>query len=221
MSIVNINLYKKAKNIADQIYEKPSAYKSMFIVKKYVELGGTYTDNNKPTNGLNQWINEKWIDIGDKDYPVYRPTVRINKNTPLLPSEIDSKNLVEQINLKQIIRGDSNLPKFIPKTKEEELHNYSNFNTVYKNAKKYFKNIDFNIDISTHKNKKFMIHSKESNKWIHFGQFGYEDFTKHLDDSRRKLYIKRASKIKGNWENDPYSPNNLSLHILWGWTGNK
>jgi hypothetical protein len=220
MSIVNINLYKKAKNIADQTYDKPSAYKSMFIVKKYKELGGTYS-GNKPTNGLTQWIDEKWEDIGDSNYPVYRPTKRINKNTPLLDSEIDSKNLVEQIKLKQIIKGDSNLPKFIQKSKEDEIHNYSNLETVLKNSKKYFKNTNFNIDISTRKNKKFMIFNKETNKFIHFGQFGAEDFTKHLDDVRRKLYIKRASKIKGNWENDKYSPNNLSLHILWDWDGDK
>jgi hypothetical protein len=219
MSIANINLYKKAQNIADKTYEKPSAYKSMFIVKKYKELGGTYS-GDKPTTGLNQWINEKWIDIGDKNYPVYRPTKRINKNTPLLYSEIDNKNLVEQIKLKQIIKGDSNLPKFIPKNKEEEIHNYSNLKTVYKNAKKYFKNTNFNIDISTRKNKKFMIFNPNLNKWIHFGDSNYEDFTKHLDDERRHRYINRASKIKGNWK-DKYSPNNLSLHILWDWDGDK
>lgn len=37
-------LYKKAKKIADDVYKKPSAYKSGFIVKKYKELGGTYTN---------------------------------------------------------------------------------------------------------------------------------------------------------------------------------
>jgi hypothetical protein len=134
MSIKNINLYKKAQKIADQIYDKSSAYKSMFIVKKYKELGGKYI-GDKPNNGITQWINEKWTDVGNKDYPVYRPTIRINNTTPLLDSEIDSKNLVDQIKLKQIIRGNSNLPKFIPKTKEEELKKYSNFMTVYKNAK--------------------------------------------------------------------------------------
>jgi hypothetical protein len=41
-----------------------------------------------------------------------RPTVRINKRTPLLASEINKKNLQEQIKLKQIFKGDKNLPKF-------------------------------------------------------------------------------------------------------------
>ena len=31
--------------MADEIYEKPSAYKSGYIVKKYKELGGKYTGN--------------------------------------------------------------------------------------------------------------------------------------------------------------------------------
>ena len=35
------------------------------------------------------------------------------------------------------------------------------------------------------------------------------------DEERKKRYLKRASNIRGNWKNNPYSPNNLSLHILW------
>ena len=218
MSIANNNLYKKAQKIADQIYDKPSAYKSMFIIKKYKELGGKYI-GDKPNNGITQWINEKWTDIGNEDYPVFRPTKRINKNTPLLVNEIDNKNLVDQIKLKQIIKGNSNLPKFVRKSKEEELKSYSNIERVYKNAKKYFKNNDFNIDISTRKDKKFMIYNPETNRWVHFGQFGAKDFTKTLDDGKRERYISRASKIKGLWRDDKYSPNNLSLWILWEWDG--
>jgi hypothetical protein len=48
-------------------------------------------------------------------YPVYRPTVRVNKQTPLLVSEIDPKNLKQQIKLKQKIKGEKNLPKFLKK----------------------------------------------------------------------------------------------------------
>jgi hypothetical protein len=104
-------LYAKVKKMADQIYEKPSAYKSGYIVKKYKELGGEYIDDNQPKE-LQRWIKEKWVDIGKKDYPVYRPTVRINKQTPLLVSEIDPKQLKEQIKLKQKIKGSKNLPPF-------------------------------------------------------------------------------------------------------------
>jgi hypothetical protein len=110
--IDNPILYKKAKQIADSKYKKPSAYKSGFIVKTYKELGGTYTDDNKKKN-LKRWFKEEWKDIGGLDYPVYRPTKKINKYTPLTPYEIDPYNLQQQIYLKQILRGQHNLPKFI------------------------------------------------------------------------------------------------------------
>jgi hypothetical protein len=64
-------------------------------------------------------------------------------------------------------------------------------------------------------NKKFMI-MNDDKKWIHFGQLGYEDFTKHLDEQRRELYLKRATKIKkGQWKTNIYSPNMLSIVLLW------
>ena len=53
------------------------------------------------------------------------------------------------------------------------------------------------------------------NKWVHFGQMGYEDYTKHKDDDRRKNYLNRSSNIKGQWKSNKYSPNNLSIHLLW------
>jgi hypothetical protein len=115
MSIPNDKkLYEKAKAIADSTYSKPSAYKSGFIVKTYKSLGGTYKDAEKK-QGLRQWFDEKWEDVGDKTYPVFRPTKRINKDTPLLAFEIDPENLKRQVALKQKIRGNKNLPPFKPK----------------------------------------------------------------------------------------------------------
>jgi hypothetical protein len=109
--INNPKLYKKSKKIADKKYKKPSAYKSGFIVKKYKELGGTYT-NDKKTKKLSRWFKEKWKDVGNKKYPVYRPSRRISKKTPLLVKEINKNNLKKQIKLKQKIKGVHNLPKF-------------------------------------------------------------------------------------------------------------
>ena len=107
----NQKLYDKVKQEADKIYEKPSAYKSGYIVKKYKELGGTYTSDKKPKD-LERWFDEKWSDVGGMEYPVYRPTKRLNKETPLLPNEIEPKNLLLQSILKQIIKGNKNLPPF-------------------------------------------------------------------------------------------------------------
>jgi len=107
----NIDLYNEVKEHANDIYKKPSAYKSGFIIKEYKRLGGTFKNDNteKP---LKRWYLEKWKDIADLDYPVYRPTKRINSKTPLTVNEIDKNNLKKQILLKQVIKGEHNLPKF-------------------------------------------------------------------------------------------------------------
>jgi hypothetical protein len=92
-----------------------------------------------------------------------------------------------------------------------DISNYSNVSLAQKKATKY---IGKKIYLSTHKDKKYMVQNP-SGKWDHFGAMGYEDNTKHQDDNRRQRYLARATKIKGNWKEDKYSPNNLSIHILW------
>jgi hypothetical protein len=108
---IDKNLYEKARQLADKKYEKPSAYKSGFIVKTYKQMGGKYS-GDKTKKGLTRWFDEEWTDVGNSTYPVYRPTKRISKETPLLASEIDPKNLQKQIRLKQRIKGNKNLPPF-------------------------------------------------------------------------------------------------------------
>ena len=109
--ILNQSLYDEVKKDADKIYKKSSAYKSGYIVKKYKELGGKYEDDNKPKN-LKRWFKEAWTDVGNKSYPVYRPTKRISKKTPLTKNEIKPTQLQKQIKLKQKIKGEKNLPPF-------------------------------------------------------------------------------------------------------------
>jgi hypothetical protein len=269
VKFLNKKLYENVKKMADDIYIKPSAYKSGFIVKKYKELGGKFQDDNEDKN-LKRWFEEDWKDIADLDYPVFRPTKRINNKTPLTPDEIDYNNLNEQIALKQIIRGDKNLPKFkkknndelkllneiashlkehikegnyddldikqlkeiqkfiklkqgkgvindyekankIPKT--DSIWLYSNPIKAQKKAKDYLGK-DVILYRSNKKDKKYMIEDDEG-KWIHFGQMGYEDYLHHNDYERMLRYRARATNMKGNWKNNPYSPNNLSINILW------
>ena len=90
---------------------------------------------------------------------------------------------------------------------------FSDYDKVYEKAKKYLGD-DVVISESTRKGKKFMVKTPED-KWIHFGAVGYEDFTKHKDEKRRDNYLKRATKIRGSWKDNNYSPNNLSINILW------
>jgi hypothetical protein len=109
---INRKLYEEVKAEADTIYKKPSAYKSGFIVKTYKSRGGKYRGVSKD-RPLERWFKETWVSTSGKDeYPVLRPTKRISKDTPLLASEIDPKNLKEQIKLKQKIKGGGNLPPF-------------------------------------------------------------------------------------------------------------
>lgn len=110
---INKKLYAKAKMIADKTYKKSSAYKSGYIVKLYKEMGGKYRGKTKRKNqGLTRWFKEEWKDVGNKSYPVYRPTKRITKKTPLTVKEIDPKHLKQQITRKQKIKGKRNLSAF-------------------------------------------------------------------------------------------------------------
>jgi hypothetical protein len=108
---IDTKLYEKAKKIADQTYKTHGAYKSAFIIKTYKDMGGRYINDGKPRK-LSQWIKEEWKDIGNKTYPVYRPTKIVNKTTPLTINEINPTNLKKQIILKQKLKGNYNLPPF-------------------------------------------------------------------------------------------------------------
>jgi hypothetical protein len=109
--ILDKKIYDIARKKADEVYKKSSAYKSGYIVKLYKELGGRYKSDHK-IKPLARWFKEEWQDIGHKDYPVYRPAIRVTKKTPLTISEIDPDHLKQQIKLKQQIRGKKNLPPF-------------------------------------------------------------------------------------------------------------
>ena len=117
-NVLDKNIYEKAKKEVYAKYKVPSAYRSGALVKKYKELGGRYS-GDKQKVGLVRWFKEEWKDVNPNKtkstYPVYRPTKRITKETPLTVSEIKKSNLVSQINLKQKIKSSKNLPKFIKK----------------------------------------------------------------------------------------------------------
>jgi hypothetical protein len=60
-----------------------------------------------------------------------------------------------------------------------------------------------------------MVLNPDTNKFIHFGQLGFEDFTKHQDTKRQTSYLNRTANMKGDWKDDKYSANNLAREILW------
>lgn len=73
------------------------------------------------------------------------------------------------------------------------------------------------IKRSTQKDKKytavFYDSEKRKVKTIHFGAVGYDDYTTHHDEERKKNYIQRH-RSRENW-NDPMTAGSLSYHILW------
>jgi hypothetical protein len=101
------------------------------------------------------------------------------------------------------------------------LSDYSDYETVLSRAKHYYgENVI--LKKSTRKTKKYMIFDPNNNKFVHFGQMGYLDYTKYVQlynletaNKHRIRYLKRALKIRGNWKDNQYSPNYLSLLLLW------
>jgi hypothetical protein len=88
---------------------------------------------------------------------------------------------------------------------------YSNPDIVFKKAKKLFGD-DFELYLSSRKDKKYMIKFSKTKKFIHFGQYGFEDFTKHKNKKRRDLFQIRNKK----WADSIYnSPSYLSYYLLW------
>lgn len=57
---------------------------------------------------------------------------------------------------------------------------------------------------------------------VNFGNSNYDDFVIYFltegeaeARKRRNMYLRRALKIKGDWKDDPLSPNNLAIKIIW------
>lgn len=96
--------------------------------------------------------------------------------------------------------------------KGDLIWQWSNPRIVTYKAKRLY---DTYLRRSTRLGKKYMIWDPHNEKWIHFGQMNYEDFTKHGDEDRRRNYLRRSEGIRGNWQSNMYSPNMLSRRLLW------
>nr|WPF46645.1 MAG: hypothetical protein [Lake Baikal virophage 8] len=221
--IDNPELYNKAKAIADETYKKPSAYKSSFIVKKYKELGGTYTGLKPKKSGLTKWHKEEWKDIAGQDYPVYRPTKRINKTTPLTPEEIDPKNLKEQIKLKQKIKGEKNLPPFLKGGKISAPDLKGLLQQSYNSKKPHdYKNYDVDESLSDARVQVYRKKGTNEVYVVHRGTQGFSDWGTDLKalsgyDISNSNRFKHAEKIQKKAEKK-YGAENVSTlgHSLAG-----
>jgi hypothetical protein len=102
----DIILYDKIKNEISNKY-KHSAYRSGLIVKKYkneyskkYNRDDAYIGEKPKLSNLSRWFLEEWTtDRGDKGYKykndIYRPTKRINKDTPITLSELTKDQIIK------------------------------------------------------------------------------------------------------------------------------
>ncbi len=107
------NAYKKAKIETNKTYgTKTSAYRSAYLVAKYLEYGGTKPKYHK--SGLERWFKEKWIQIGPylknkskipcgqgTHKKACRPLFRITKQTPITLPELIKKHGKSWVQKKQ------------------------------------------------------------------------------------------------------------------------
>lgn len=87
------------------------------------------------------------------------------------------------------------------------VSDFSNPTMVFKRAK--VMGIE-DIELSTRRDKKYMVF--DGKKWVHFGQMGYNDYTKTKDKHKRDLFRKRNHK----WADAPVmTPAYLAYYLLW------
>lgn len=107
-------LYKKAKKIVVKREPIHSAYRSIRIAQQYKKMfADKYGTRKKPYKGdkskskLYVWLRERWssspsgkITGYKKKGDIYRPTVRVNSDTPLLWSELKPSEIKRAKKLK-------------------------------------------------------------------------------------------------------------------------
>ena len=93
-------------------------------------------------------------------------------------------------------------------TSKEGIEKYSNPKIVQKKAKEY----NLSVVYSPRKNKKYRIVNPITNKFVDFGQMGFQDYT--LYKNKDKL-IKFKSRNRRFYDAPIYSPAWASAYLLW------
>jgi hypothetical protein len=109
-NVLNPSLYRQAKKDADEKFKRPtSAYKSMYISKRYKELGGKYSGQKKSLTS--RWLKEEWVQVipyvrdgkkiscgsDNRKNKVCRPLLRVDKQTPITIAELRKKYTDKEI----------------------------------------------------------------------------------------------------------------------------
>jgi hypothetical protein len=197
-------LYDRVKKEITERVPQHSLYRSALIVKEYKRRGGTYRDGQ--SRGITKWFKENWLSANDflrgnkvkcgdnnaekwDEYPLCYAEKRLKTFT-----KDELRNLID----KKTQLGQKHLPtkEITGKGKDKQL---------------------YHLYPSTLKTKKWDLYFERDGRQrkVSFGNPNYEDYTIHKDPERKRRYLARATKIKGNWANDPFSPNSLAINVLW------
>ena len=99
-------LYKKARKKTEKVFgSTTSAWRSMYLVKTYKAMGGSYKSSKK-AKSTTKWLKERWIIVQDfinngkivncgeskKDRHACRPLIRIDNKTPITIKEVIKKH---------------------------------------------------------------------------------------------------------------------------------
>lgn len=105
MTPSDTQLYEKVKKQIYKKYPQHSAYRSGLLVQEYKKQfkdkygrKSPYKGSKPVKTGLSRWFKEKWVsDTGKTRYTskssVYRPSIRVTKNTPVTFSELSEKEI--------------------------------------------------------------------------------------------------------------------------------
>ena len=115
----NEKLYNRIKSLAKKKFHVyPSIYANSWVVREYKKHGGTYCGKKDKISGLSRWYKEKWIDVcklpkrvscgryhlskskWKRGYPYCRPSIRINKNTPVIASKLSKQQIKKRCSIK-------------------------------------------------------------------------------------------------------------------------
>ena len=212
-----------------------------FLQMGLIQSGVSYNPAIQPKNFTNQTIqNERIFAENDPLYNLAKPF--LTKTPEVRPAQRDALNtlakyvpyagtaydLLQGHRLNQFEGGVSGAnPKFMAQLRKAGL----NPSVYLKKAQKAARDAGYGngaklLGFATDGVHKLAM-PNEDGKLILFGRVGYGDFLiwSHLEASKkapqgtaskkRNVFQKSHSQIRGNWKNDPFSPNNLALKILW------
>ena len=129
---IDKKLYESIKLLADSKFKsKTGIYKSSWIVQEYKRQGGKYKGEKPKQTGLYKWFKEKWIDLNrpikdkngkvigyedcgrksqnNREYPLCRPTIRIDSKTPKTYKELSEKSIQLAKKSKSKIKNTGNI----------------------------------------------------------------------------------------------------------------